>query len=429
MSPAPQATTMPPSVTKPATDVASTAEAKIEWQNMTLMPEDPIFKLLGECMADNSPDRINLSVGAYRCEDGNPWVLPVVQKAKHVLLTDESANHEYFGLDGNPSFNEASARLILGADSPALKAKRYTAIQAVSGTGANRLAADFLAKFRPATVYITNPTWGNHPKIFGAAHLPVVEYQYWNPKTRSLNYDILLENLRNAERGSIFVLHACAHNPTGLDPTQEQWKEIASIMKEKDHFPFFDCAYQGFASGDLDKDAWAVRYFVDQGFELLCAQSYSKNFGLYSERAGCLTGVFKDASTAQRARSQFMALVRCSISNAPGFGAKIVDIVLKDEKLEAEWKENLKTMANRITLMREKLFGYLTELKTPGNWTHITSQIGMFSYTGISVKQVAAIKSKFHVYMTDEGRISMAGLNESNVKRFAEAIDWVVRNA
>jgi len=200
-------------------------------------------------------------------------------------------------------------------------------------------------------------------------------------------------------------------------------------MKEKDHFPFFDCAYQGFASGDLDKDAWAVRYFVEQGFDLLCAQSFSKNFGLCSERAGCLTGVFKDADTAQRARSQMMALVRCSISNAPGFGAKIVDIVLKDEKLSHEWKDNLKTMASRITLMRQKLFDYLTELKTPGNWTHITSQIGMFSYTGISVKQVAAIKSKFHVYMTDEGRISMAGLNESNVKRFAEALDWVTRNA
>ncbi|ORY53787.1 PLP-dependent transferase [Rhizoclosmatium globosum] len=374
------------------------------------MPEDPIFKLLNECIADQDPTKINLSVGAYRDNAGKPWVLPVVKKAKAQLLADPNANHEYFGLDG-------SARLILGPNSSAITSKRYTAIQTVSGTGANRLAADFLSRFRPATVYITNPTWGNHPKIFGAAHLPVVEYQYWNPQTRTLNYDILLDNLRNAARGSIFVLHACAHNPTGLDPTQEQWKEIAAIMKEKDHFPFFDCAYQGFASGDLDKDAWAVRYFVDQGFELLCAQSYAKNFGLYSERAGCLTGVFKDSDTAQRARSQFMALVRCSISNAPGFGAKIVDI------------ENLKTMANRITLMREKVYNHLTELKTPGNWTHITSQIGMFSYTGISVKQVAAIKSKFHVYMTDEGRISMAGLNESNVKRFAEAIDWVVRNA
>ncbi|KAJ3026708.1 UNVERIFIED_CONTAM: Aspartate aminotransferase, cytoplasmic [Siphonaria sp. JEL0065] len=417
-----------PSVMK-VTEPATAVEAKIEWQNLSQMPEDPIFKLLGECIADPSADKINLSVGAYRCDNGKPWVLPVVQKAKQVLLNDENANHEYFGLDGNVSFNEASARLILGANSSAIKNKRYTCIQAVSGTGANRLAADFLAKFRPATVYITSPTWGNHPKIFGAAHLPVIEYQYWNPKTRSLNYDILIDTLKSAARGSIFVLHACAHNPTGLDPTQDQWKHIASIMKEKDHFPFFDCAYQGFASGDLDKDAWAVRYFVNQGFDLLCAQSFSKNFGLYSERAGCLTGVFSDSETAQRAKSQFCALVRCSISNAPGFGAKVVDIVLKDEALRNEWKDNLRTMADRITSMRSTLFNHLVELKTPGNWTHITSQIGMFSYTGLTVKQVAAIKSKFHVYMTDEGRISMAGLNEKNVKRFAEAVDWVVRNA
>ncbi|KAJ3026709.1 UNVERIFIED_CONTAM: Aspartate aminotransferase, cytoplasmic [Siphonaria sp. JEL0065] len=401
---------------------------KCKWTNLTLAPEDAIFKLLGECVADPSENKINLSVGAYRDNEGKPWVLPVVKKAKQILLTDPNANHEYFGLEGNTSFNEGSARLILGAKSQIFIDKRYTAIQTVSGTGANRLAAEFLAKFRPASVYITSPTWGNHPKIFGAAGLPVVEYQYWDPKTRSLNYNVLLENLRNAPRGSIFVLHACAHNPTGLDPTQEQWKEIASIMKTQNHFPFFDCAYQGFASGDLDRDAWAVRYFVDQGFELLCAQSYSKNFGLYSERAGCLTGVFKDAETALRAKTQFCALVRCSISNAPGFGSKIVDIVLKDEKLCNEWKDNLKTMANRITQMRQELYTHLVEIKTPGNWTHITTQIGMFSYTGISVKQVAAIKSKFHVYMTDEGRISMAGLNENNVKRFAEAVDWVVRN-
>ncbi|KAJ3069372.1 Aspartate aminotransferase, cytoplasmic [Podochytrium sp. JEL0797] len=422
-------------------------EQETDWVNLTQMPEDPIFKLLNECIADPSPDKINLSIGAYRDETGKPWVLPVVKKAKQVLLNDPNANHEYFGLEGNVSFNEASARLILGATSPAIGAKRYTAVQTVSGTGANRLAAEFFAKFRPATVYITNPTWGeslfafqkchklialfqgNHPKIFGAAHLPVIEYQYWNPKTRSLNYPVLLSTLRTAPRGSIFVLHACAHNPTGLDPTHAQWKEIASIMKQKSHFPFFDCAYQGFASGDLDRDAWAVRYFVEQGFEMLCAQSFSKNFGLYSERAGCLTGVFNNADTAMRAKSQFCALVRCSISNAPGFGAKVVDIVLKDEKLTEEWKDNLRTMANRITLMRQKVYNHLVELKTPGNWTHVTSQIGMFSYTGLTVKQVAAIKSKFHVYMTDEGRISMAGLNESNVERFAEAVDWVVRNA
>ncbi|KAI8611573.1 pyridoxal phosphate-dependent transferase [Chytriomyces sp. MP71] len=403
-------------------------EDPIVFVNLTLQPEDPIFKLLGECNADSSPDKINLSIGAYRDENGLPWVLPVVRKAKQILLTDPHANHEYFGLDGNKSFAEKAAKLILSADNTAFSEGRVTFIQAVSGTGAVRLGADFLAKFRPGTAYITNPTWGNHPKIFAAAHLPVVEYEYWNPKTRSIHYDILLDNLKTAPRGSIFVLHACAHNPTGLDPSQDQWKEIAAIMKEREHFPFFDCAYQGFASGDLDRDAWAVRYFASQGFPLLCAQSFSKNFGLYSERAGCLTGIFPDADTARRAHSQFCALVRASISNAPGFGAKIVDIVLSNEALRVEWEENLRTMAGRIGEMRVRLFKHLQELGTPGTWTHVTSQIGMFSYTGLTKGQVTVIKSKFHVYMTDEGRVSMAGLNEGNVERFAKAVDWVVRN-
>ncbi|KAJ3094493.1 Aspartate aminotransferase, cytoplasmic [Physocladia obscura] len=385
------------------------------YSNLTLEPEDSIFRLLSECLADKSPDTINLSVGAYRDNNGKPWVLPAVKKAKQILLNDPSANHEYLALEGIASFNEAAARLILGETSSVIAQKRYSAIQTVSGTGANRLGADFLSQFR-------------HGTIFAAAGLPVVEYEYWNPKTRSLNYEVLLDTLNKAPNGSIFVLHVCAHNPTGLDPTHAQWKKIAKIMKSKAHFPFFDCAYQGFASGDLDKDAWAVRYFVGQGFDLLCAQSFSKNFGLYSERAGCLTGVFSNSEIARKAKSQFVCLVRCSISNAPGFGAKIVDIIFKDESLCLEWKKNLKEMSCRITDMREKVVQHLKQLETPGDWSHITSQIGMFSYTGLTTQQVAVIKSKFHVYMTDEGRISMAGLNEGNVKNFAEAVNWVIRN-
>ncbi|KAJ3130870.1 Aspartate aminotransferase, cytoplasmic [Physocladia obscura] len=383
--------------------------------NLSLQPEDPIFKLLGECEADQVVDKINLSVGAYRDSSGKPWVLPVVKKAKAILLNDPSASHEYSPLEGNKCFNEHAVKLVLGVNSIAITEKRYSTVQAVSGTGANRLAAEFLAKFKPATVYISNPTWGNHSKIFTAAGLSVLEYEYWNPKMRSLNYEVLLDTLNEAPIGSIFVLHACAHNPTGIDPTQAQWKKIAAIMKSKAQFPFFDCAYQGFASGDLDKDAWAVRHFVEQGFDMLIAQSFSKNFGLYSERVGCLTGIFSSTELAKKAKSQFCALIRCSISNAPGFGAKIVEIVLSDEKMHAEWVANLKTMASRISLMREKLVDNLRQLQTPGDWSHITSQVGMFSYTGLNTVQVAAIKGKFHVYMTDEGRVSMAGLNEGNI--------------
>jgi aspartate aminotransferase len=233
---------------------------------------------------------------------------------------------------------------------------------------------------------------------------------------------------QSAPNGSIFVLHACAHNPTGVDPTEDQWKKIASVIREKGHFPFFDCAYQGFASGSLEKDAWAVRYFVSQGFEVLVAQSYSKNFGLYSERAGCLTIVTSTPEQAVNIRSQLCRLIRASFSNPPAFGARVVSKVLNDPVLYNEWIDSLSTMANRIIKMREAVVSHLKELKTPGDWSHFTSQIGMFSFTGLTPTQCKTMIEKFHVYLTENGRVSMAGLNESNVRRFSEAIDWTVRN-
>jgi aspartate aminotransferase len=237
--------------------------------------------------------------------------------------------------------------------------------------------------------------------------------------------------IADAPDHSIILLHACAHNPTGVDPTQAQWKELAVLLKQKSHFPFFDCAYQGFASGDLAKDAWAVRYFVDQGFELCIAQSFAKNFGLYGERAGCfhfVTGSGADAQTTiGRIASQLAILQRSEISNPPAYGARIAGLVLNDEVLFKEWEENLRTMAGRIISMRKALRSKLEEMGTPGTWNHITDQIGMFSFTGLSEKQVLELKDVAHIYMTKNGRISMAGLNTGNVDYFAKAVDKVVR--
>ena len=228
------------------------------------------------------------------------------------------------------------------------------------------------------------------------------------------------------------LLHACAHNPTGVDPTREQWKELASLIKQKKHFPFFDCAYQGFASGDLERDAWAVRYFVERGFELCIAQSFAKNFGLYGERAGAfhfVTGAGSDASnTIARIGSQLAILQRSEISNPPAYGARIASLVLNDKSLFSEWEANLKTMSGRIIDMRKALRGKLEELNgKEGSWKHITEQIGMFSFTGLTEGQVQALKGKEHIYMTKNGRISMAGLNTNNVEYVAEAIDKVVK--
>lgn len=240
--------------------------------------------------------------------------------------------------------------------------------------------------------------------------------------------------IESAPEGSIILLHACAHNPTGVDPTREQWKEIAKVVKARKHFPFFDCAYQGFASGDLENDAWAVRYFVSQGFELCIAQSFAKNFGLYGERAGAfhfVTGPGSDAvSTIGRISSQLAILQRSEISNPPAYGARIASLVLNDPALFKEWEANLRTMSGRIIDMRKGLRERLEKLNgKEGSWKHITDQIGMFSFTGLTEKQVLKVREDAHVYMTKNGRISMAGLNTGNLEYTAKAIDKAVKEA
>lgn len=240
--------------------------------------------------------------------------------------------------------------------------------------------------------------------------------------------------IESAPEGSIILLHACAHNPTGVDPTREQWKEIAKVVKARKHFPFFDCAYQGFASGDLENDAWAVRYFVSQGFELCVAQSFAKNFGLYGERAGAfhfITGPGSDAvNTITRISSQLAILQRSEISNPPAYGARIASLVLNDPALFKEWEANLRTMSGRIIDMRKGLRENLEKLNgKEGSWKHITDQIGMFSFTGLTEKQVLKVREDAHVYMTKNGRISMAGLNTGNLEYTAKAIDKAVKEA
>ncbi|KAI0508669.1 PLP-dependent transferase [Xylaria bambusicola] len=396
-------------------------------------PEDPMFGLMAAFKADDYPEKVNVSAGTYRDNDSKPWILPVVAKADEIIHADPNYDHEYGPIAGTPSFRNKAAELILSSDSPAIKEKRVTSIQTISGTGAVHTGALFLAKFFPGNkkVYVSSPTWVNHHQIFTNVGLPVAEYPYWSEKTKALDFDGMKAAISEAPERSIILLHACAHNPTGVDPTLDQWKELATIIKQRNHLTFFDSAYQGFASGDLAKDGAAVRYFVEQGIELVIAQSFAKNFGLYGERAGCfhfVTSPAPDASeTAKRVASQLEILQRSEISNPPLYGARIVNTVLNDPKLFAEWEENLKTMSGRIIEMRKVLRAKLEELGTPGTWNHITDQIGMFSFTGLNQKQSLTMKEKYHVYMTKNGRVSMAGLNTNNVDYFAKAIDKVVR--
>ncbi|XP_055309673.1 aspartate aminotransferase, cytoplasmic [Sitodiplosis mosellana] len=396
--------------------------------NVEVGPKIEVFALNKLYVEDTSPVKVNLGVGAYRTPDGRPWVLPVVKKTEIQVAESENINHEYLPVTGLESFTKASVRLLLGEESAAVKENRAHGVQALSGTGALRLGAEFLSrKLGRNVVYYSDPTWENHHKVFsGAGFTDIRTYRYWNAEKRGIDIDGLLDDLKNAPEGAVIILHACAHNPTGCDPTQEQWKLIADVIESKKLFPFFDSAYQGFASGDPVRDAFAVRYFESRGSELFCAQSYAKNFGLYCERVGNLTVVQKDAATTAAVLSQLTLIVRAMYSNPPAFGARIVDAVLNDPILRKEWYECIKIMSNRIIKMRKALYDELVRLGTPGTWNHIVDQIGMFSYTGLNEKQVKLLIDKFHIYLLKTGRISMSGLNENNVSHVAKAIHEAV---
>lgn len=394
------------------------------------LPGDPIFDLNIRCAKDTNPQKINLGAGAYKDEHGQPWVLPTVRAAKREILLDETDNHEYPAIEGNAAFRALAARLVFGPDSPVLREARVASCQTISGTGANHLAGLFLRRMLPdAALYVSTPTWGNHHAIYDrVGYTKLHGYPYWNPATKSLDFEGMLATMRSAPSGSIFLLHACAHNPTGLDPTQEQWQAILKVMREHKHVALFDSAYQGFATGNLDQDAYAVRLFVEAGEECLVAQSFSKNIGLYGERCGALHIVTREADTASRITTQLADLTRGEISCTPIFGAKIAQRILADPALFAAWRDaDLPTMAGRIIRMRELLHANLMQLGTPGDWSHIVSQIGMFSYTGLTPAQCEALVAR-SCYLASNGRVSMCGLNESNVQYFAQCIDEVVRS-
>ncbi|KAK2467000.1 hypothetical protein APHAL10511_001258 [Amanita phalloides] len=389
-----------------------------------------IFKLTAAFKADPYDKKVNLGVGAYRDDDAKPWVLPVVRKASERILKDESLDHEYLPITGLPAFTASAAKLILGPTSPAILEERVASVQTISGTGANHLGALFLSRFYKWTgaprVYLSNPTWANHQAIFRNVGIEPVDYIYYDPKTIGLDFTGFVNALNAAPSHSVFLLHACAHNPTGVDPTREQWKDIASVMLEKKHYAFFDCAYQGFASGDLDNDAWSVRHFVERGVPSLVCQSFAKNAGLYGERVGALHVVTSGKDGAERVKSQLSVLQRSEISNPPTYGARVMTVILTDEELFREWRGDIKTMAERIKTMRRELHRELTyELRTPGSWEHIVQQIGMFSFTGLGTEATRALVERAHIYLTANGRISMAGLNSRNIRYVAASIDAV----
>lgn len=403
------------------------------------LPPDPLFGLKARYNADTRPDKVDLGIGAYRDNSGKPWILPAVKKAERKLIDSESYNHEYLNISGYEPFLVESAKVILGADSAAIAAQTVVSQQSLSGTGALHLAGAFLKAFYAGnpTIFLLKPTWANHNQIFTSLGLKVDTYPYWDAKNKKLDIDGFVGAINAAPKGLVFLLHACAHNPTGLDPTPQEWNTILQAIAANNHLPLFDSAYQGFASGNLDKDAAPIRDAINLGSvesPILICQSFAKNVGMYGERVGALHVVLpgseprESRDALKRAiKSQLNKLTRSEISNPPAYGAKVVATILTDSGLRKQWEDDLVTMSSRIIKMRRELKAKLEELGTPGTWDHITNQSGMFSFTGLSPEMVERLEKTHGVYLVSLGRASVAGLNDGNVDKVAKAFDEVIR--
>lgn len=392
---------------------------------ITTLPPDALFDLKERCNNDTNPNKVDLGIGAYRDENGKPWILPSVREGEKKLQTLSSYNHEYLSISGHGPFTTAARKVIIGDYSGHVISQ-----QSLSGTGALHVVGLFLKSFLKtpgaSNLYLSSPTWGNHKQIFEDIGFDVKSYPYWN-QDKSLNINGFLDSIKNADSGSIFLLHACAHNPTGLDPSTDQWKQIIDLINKKKHIIIFDSAYQGFASGNLLKDRIAIDYALKNKSDtpIIICQSFAKNMGMYGERVGAIHIVYDDHIAA--ITSQLKKIIRSEISNPPAYGAKLVALILNDPALYSQWEKDLITMSSRINDMRLLLQKKLIDLSTPGNWDHIVSQQGMFSFTGLNPKQVERLEKVHSIYMTSNGRISIAGLNESNVDIVAKAFDEVVK--
>ncbi|XP_024037898.1 aspartate aminotransferase, mitochondrial isoform X4 [Citrus clementina] len=381
------------------------------WDHVAPAAKDPINGVTEAFLADPSPYKINLGVGAYRDDKGRPVVLQCVREAEAKIAGSEFLR-ESISASVSTKMVEESVKLVYGKDSDVVKEGRSAGVQALSGTGACRLFAEFQRRFHPEShIYFPDPTWSNHHNIWRDAQIPERTYHYYDPDSKSLDFAALMDDIKNAPDSSFFLLHPSAHNPTGVDPTEEQWREISYQFKVKGHFPFFDMAYQGFASGDLDKDAQAIRIFLEDEHLIGCAQSYAKSMGLYGHRVGCLSILCVDSKQAAAIRSQIQQIARAMYGSPPVHGILLVATILSDPNLKSLWIDEVKIMADRIQRKRTTLRQNLEKLGSSLNWEHITNQLGMFCFSGLTPYQVDRLAKEFHIYMTHDGRIRQCQLS------------------
>lgn len=391
------------------------------FEKITAAPADPILGLTDIFRADARPNKINLGIGVYKDETGKTPVLTSVKKAEQYLLENETTKN-YLGIEGIPAFASCTQELLFGKESPIVADRRARTAQTPGGTGGLRVAADFIANQTSAKrIWISNPSWPNHKNVFSAVGLEVLEYAYYDAAYHALDFDGLLNSLKQAQAGDVVLFHGCCHNPTGIDPTAEQWAQLAELSVANGWLPLFDFAYQGFANG-LEEDAQGLRIFAAKHQELIVASSYSKNFGLYNERVGACTIVAADAETADRAFSQVKAAIRANYSNPPSHGAAVVATILGNDALRAMWEQELTDMRQRIHRMRQLFVNTLQEKGAQQDFSFIIQQNGMFSFSGLTKEQVLRLREEFGVYAVNSGRVNVAGMTPDNMAPLCEAI-------
>jgi aromatic-amino-acid transaminase len=399
----------------------STAPASI-FAAIDMAPRDPILGITEAFNADPTPGKINLGVGVYYDDNGKVPLLACVQKAESILM-EQLSPRTYLPIEGLAQYDKAVQELVFGADSPIIQDKRAVTVQALGGTGALKIGADFLKRFSPESqVFISDPSWENHRALFESAGFTVNNYTYYDPATHGVNFEGMLASLKAMPAGAIVVLHACCHNPTGADLTQEQWGAVIDVVTANRLIPFLDMAYQGFGAG-IAEDGAVVRRFAAAGGPLLVSNSFSKSFSLYGERVGALSVVASSSDEAARLLSQLKRVVRTNYSNPPVHGGKVVATVLSTLELRQLWEDELAQMRVRIKQMREDL---VEKLKAKGHdFDFVRKQVGMFSYSGLTKEQVGKLRAE-SIYAVDTGRICVAALNSKNIDTVVDAIAKVL---
>ncbi|MFG5775841.1 amino acid aminotransferase [Comamonas sp. J-3] len=395
------------------------------FSSVEMAPRDPILGLNEQYAADTNPSKVNLGVGVYFDDNGKLPLLQCVQAAEKAMM-DKPTPRGYLPIDGIAAYDSAVKGLVFGAESDVVKSGRVATVQAVGGTGGLKIGADFLHRLNPnAKVLISDPSWENHRAIFQNAGFEVGSYRYYDAANRAINFEGMIADLNAAAPGTVVVLHACCHNPTGYDIDAAQWDKVIEVVKAKNLVAFLDMAYQGFGHG-IAEDGAVISKFVAAGLNIFVSTSFSKSFSLYGERVGALSVVATDKDEAARVLSQLKIVIRTNYSNPPTHGGAVVAAVLNNPELRALWEKELGEMRVRIKAMRQKLVDGLKAAGVKQDMSFITTQIGMFSYSGLSKEQMVRLRSEFGVYGTDTGRMCVAALNSKNIDHVCASIAKVV---